>query len=204
MKFFIAIMLSALSMLAHAEDRLEEMLNAKVASLRVELLNEAGPYQRVAVVEELVQAMSMHDVDVRVSQKPIPGGAIYYPGVILIGADLADLPRAQMAFILAHEYGHHVRRHWKATLSRGVGLALAAGVTVKAAEDLDPFVDAAVTPETKHRDEYEADASAVVLLKHAKLYDVAAIEKLMQRIGADESVTHPSGADRVKAMKAHQ
>jgi Zn-dependent protease with chaperone function len=202
MKTIFAIMLLVLSSLAQAADPLVDSIYPRMSEFRAALVKEALPHRRSLVVEELVDTMAMHDVDVIVSAHPVQGGAHYFPGVIIVGSTMASLPREQLAFVLAHEYGHHVRGHWRSTLSRGLGLASAAGKPASTIEELAPFTIQAVTPETSHHDELDADRAAIVLLKSFGLYDEKAITTMLTTFGDDASSTHPSALARIKAITA--
>lgn len=198
MRLILWAVMLCLSLSAGAADRsqLDRMLDDQVGSIRAGLLRDAGPYLRSTAVDEIVEAMSLADVDVLVSSRPFPGGALYFPNMIILGANMLELPRAELAFVIAHEYGHHVHQHWKSTLTRGVVLALAAGVTPRSVDELVPYVEAGVTSDVRYRDEYEADAVAARLLSAAGLFNAQAIERLLLRIGASPAPSHPAGADR--------
>lgn len=200
MKSIIVIILLAVSTLAQAGEAFSNTVHQRLGTLRIELEKSAGPFQRSLVVEELVEKMSMHDVDVKVSTKSFSNGALYFPGVIILGKDMANLPREQLAFILAHEYGHHMRAHWHSTLSRGVGLASAKGKSLTTVEELVPFLQEAVTPETSHADEHDADLTAIKLLKQHGLLNEKAVFEMFIAFGENTSGTHPSSIQRLQAM----
>ena len=200
MKSIIVIILLAVSTLAQAGESFSDTFYQKLGMMRSELVKAAGPFQRSLVVDELVEKMSMLDVDVKVSTRSLSEGALYFPGVIIIGKDMANLPREQLAFIIAHEYGHHMRTHWHSTLSRGVGLATAKGKSLTTVEELVPFLQAAVTPETSHADEHEADRTAVMLLKQYGLFSEKSLFELFSNLGEGASDTHPSTVQRLQVM----
>jgi Zn-dependent protease with chaperone function len=203
MKVIFALVLVLASSLAQAQESTLEKIGPQINQFRQTLLKAAMPYRRSLVVDELVEKMGMLDVDVYVSRQSVPGGALYFPGVILIGADLADLPREQMAFVLAHEYAHHTRMHWSSTLSRGLGLALAAGKAWSTFEDLRPFTEKADTPECSRESELDADEAAVRLLKSSGLYNQNAVADLLLKIAEPtDSDTHPGALTRINAMAA--
>jgi len=203
MKVIFALVLVLASALAQAQESTLEKIGPQINQFRQLLLKSAKPYRRSLVVDELVEKMGMLDVDVYVSTQTVPGGAMYFPGIILIGADVADLPREQMAFVLAHEYAHHTRMHWSSTLSRGVGLARAAGKAWSTFEELHPFTEKAVTPECSREDELDADKTAVLLLKSSGLYNQNAVADLLLKLAEPmDSDTHPGALTRINAIAA--
>jgi Zn-dependent protease with chaperone function len=203
MKVIFALVLVLASALAQAQESTLEKIGPQINQFRQTLLKSAMPYRRSLVVDELVEKMGMLDVDVYVSTQSIPGGAMYFPGIILVGADVADLSREQLAFVLAHEYGHHTRMHWSSTLSRGAGLAYAAGKAWSTFDELHPFTEQAATPERSRDNELDADKAAVLLLKSTGLYNQKAISDLLLKIAEPtDTDTHPGALVRVKAMAA--
>jgi Zn-dependent protease with chaperone function len=199
MKALFALMLFVVSAFAHAEVSMEEV-HIKMAEARAALVKSTLPHRRSLTVDELADTMEMHDVDILVSTKPMDNGAVYFQGVIIIGAEMAALPREQLAYVLAHEYGHHTRMHWRSFLSRGAGLAQSMGKTVTSVEELASFAVMAVTPMTSHSDELDADRAAVVTLRKFGLYNEKAIAAVLHHFGDADSDSHPGASARVKAM----
>lgn len=201
MKVIFALMLVLASALGHAHESTLEKLAPELANSREFLVKSAMPFRRSLVVDELVEKMEMHDVDVFVSTKTFDGGALYFPGVILIGADVAKLPREELAFVLAHEYGHHTRMHWTSTLSRGAGLAYAAGKAWSTYAELHQFTEMAASPELNRHNELDADKAAILRLKSYGLYDYKAVISLLARVAdPSDTVTHPSASARIAAI----
>lgn len=199
MKRIIACALLLLMSVAHAED-LEVQYAKAVEDSRAAIVKQLGPYQDDATVAGLVVALGIHDVEVLVSKQAVPGTALYYPGVIIVGAELLNQPRAAMAMVLAHEYGHHVHAHWRQSLALGMAYAEKQGRAKPDVMELAGFVMQAQSKAYNHRIEYEADAFAVQALKSSRLLDRDAVVALLNKIGKDECESHPSAADRIQAM----
>jgi len=203
MKRIFAILLVMVSTLAQAQKSTLEKVEPQINQVRAALLESAKPFTRSLLIDELVEKMEMHDVDVIVTTKSVPGGAMYFPGIILVGVDVIGLPRAQLAYVLAHEYGHHTRMHWTSTLSRGAGLAYAAGKEWSTFEEISKFTDQAMTPEFCRSNELDADRAAVLLLKSFGQYDQKAVASLLSKIAEpSDTDTHPSASTRIAAMAA--
>lgn len=201
MKVIFALILALASTLAQAQQSTLEKISPEIDQFRQALVESAKPFRHSLLVDELVNKMEMHDVDVFVSTKTIDGGAIYFPGVIVIGADVAALPREQLAFVLAHEYGHHTRMHWLSTLSRGVGLAAAAGQAWSTFAELHIFTELAATPECGRDNELDADKAAVLLLKSSGLYDQKAVATMLTTFAnTSDTDSHPSASNRIRAI----
>jgi Zn-dependent protease with chaperone function len=125
---------------------------------------------------------------------------MYFPGAIIVSNSIANLPREQLAFVLAHEHGHHVQAHWRAILSRGLAFAKEHGGENVDIHALTGFLQTVQTSSISHTHEYEADGHAASLLKSVGLFDTASIEALLKHVGAVESDSHPGRRARMNAI----
>lgn len=142
----------------------------------------------------------------------VPGGAIYvHTGLIDAAEDEAEL-----AGVLAHEYGHVVYRHGAKHLSRAMGAELLQSLALgtdsgEAARLLAGVVSQGALTHYSRQDELEADSIAVPTLYQASL-DPNAMVTFFQRLeqakgGSGGGLTryfstHPATSDRISSVQA--
>lgn len=164
------------------------------------VLDAIGPGVDNPRVTALAARLNLSDVIIVVSEFDLAGEAGYFPGYIFIGRRTANLPDAQLAFVLAHEYGHHLRQHWRVHLSRGVAAALQAGVVVKTSADVSEYIWQEKSREVSHAHELQADADALLRIKEAGLYDEEQLIAFFRSF-PDEGESHPSATVRIAELK---
>lgn len=116
---------------------------------------------------------------------------------IVISARLAQRPKAQRFFIMAHELGHLSLRH-HAAMARFVADAVGRTADESAA---GAVIDAGLTPLSRQA-EFDADAYAAKLMRDSGL-DPEDAARLFDGIGpGQDNRTHPSPARRARAIRA--
>ena len=166
-----------------------------------------------ALMDQLTQGESLRALNYRLflldmdepNAVAVPGGAV---GVTQGLLDVLEADPA-LAFVLAHELGHHQHRHITERLGRGLILGLA-GSLIGHQSSITPVDSAWLLAETKfsREQETEADLFAVDLV-YRKLGTVEGVTDFFEHIDEidDENVlqryvgSHPLSADRIKALK---
>jgi predicted Zn-dependent protease len=123
-------------------------------------------------------------------------GFVHKGRAIVVSARLARLPAAQRFFILAHELGHLRLQHHAAMMS-----FVARAVDSSADEAAARAAVASGLSTISHRNELEADAFAVRLMRAAGL-DPEEAARLFDSIGEGaDNATHPSAGRRARAIR---
>lgn len=164
----------------------------------------ASPDSRIG---QVANAMSMKDVDIRVAEET-DIFAMYYPGIIVVDAKLERLPKSVIAFVLAHEYGHHVHAHWKEVLSLGIRKAQMTSRALSSMSDLTACIAEGRSGQSsveRHQPEFEADEYAVRLTQYFNLYnEYQVISFMMNEFGdVGETDSHPDIRVRLDEIYAH-
>ncbi len=138
-----------------------------------------------------------------------PGGKIgVYTGIM----DLMN-NEAELAFVVAHEIGHAIARHygektaWKSITDLGGEVLITINPDSAASVAYDPLIKYAVNMPFSRKNEYEADYIGMILMARAGYNPRAAIEFWSRFTeGREQSVlnglmsTHPRSEDRIQAM----
>lgn len=197
---FVFVFCSVFS--AHAENqelrlrRLEAHVETLKTSFAQEAQFRAKPASRVAA---MAQRLRFLDVMVVAVPDNVFGLGVYFPGVIVVDSQLNDESDEVIAFILSHEYGHHLAQHWRAAMGRALALSQDKGIEdpVKILE----LLDGNPAPAQSHQQEFEADKLAKELMIYNKLWSPAEVRRLFQgTLKRHESLSHPSSVDRLKAL----
>lgn len=205
-RHFVAIMLVCLSSLfsfAHAQSSEQRRIKVEqlVAEMQEEIIKEALSRKVPAPKVDAVAKSLGLDVNV-VALKDSPlGMAVYSRGIIIVDAVLDNESEAAIAFVLAHEYAHHKKDHWKHTLSRA--LAISQEKDIHEPTQILQLISLAYDKKLAHKNEYEADAFAKELTLSKGLWHAATVDALFERyMAADESPTHPASHARMVAIGA--
>ena len=120
--------------------------------------------------------------------------------IVLANETLADLSEGERFFVLAHELGHVMQRHW-------LQMALVYQKWIPA--DVTPDVTDAVAGRLgrdasalAHRQEFEADAFAMELLKRTGQDPSIAFSAFMHLGMTQDTATHPGTRKRVASLRA--
>lgn len=138
-------------------------------------------------------------VDLHVISGPVIAETVH-GHIVLANESLGDLPEGERLFVLAHELGHVAQGHW-------LQMALV----------YQKWVPGEVTPEhtdavagrlgrdaslLAHRQEFEADAYALQLLRRAGHDPAVAISAFMHLGMTQDTATHPGTRKRVALLRA--
>lgn len=124
-------------------------------------------------------------------------GFVHKGQTIVLSARLSRLSAAQRFFIVAHELGH-LRLAHHAAVSSFVARAVSGAADEMAAR---AAVTSGLTP-ISHRNELDADAFAVRLMRDTGL-NAEEAARLFDSIGeGQDNATHPSAGRRARAIRA--
>ena len=119
--------------------------------------------------------------------------------VVLANAALAERPRAEQLFVLAHELGHVVQGH-QAQMGEVFQKWVPGAVVQEHTDAVAPMLGREASG-LAHRQEFAADAFALRTLC-AMGYERQEIVDLFVRMGVQQATaTHPAGARRVMALR---
>jgi hypothetical protein len=119
--------------------------------------------------------------------------------VVLVNASLAERPRAEQLFILAHELGHVVQGH-QAQMGEVFRKWVPGAVVQEHTDAVAPMLGRDASG-LAHRQEFAADAFALRTLC-AMGYQRDDVVALFVRMGVQQATaTHPAGARRVMALR---
>ncbi|MBX3605264.1 MAG: M48 family metalloprotease [Piscinibacter sp.] len=193
----------ALAPSARAEDIVDVLRRSQQA--RLEALPGADPTSpRAALLQRsfatLLQAQpGLPPVDLRVITGPVIAETVH-GHIVLANERLADLPEGERLFVLAHELGHVAQQHW-----------------LQMAMVYQKWVPGEVTPEQTdavagrlgrdasqlaHRQEFEADAFALRLLRRVGHDPAVAVDAFMHLGMTQDTATHPGTRKRVALVRA--
>lgn len=204
MRYFLTFVLAFVSLFsAHAEDQLpsrHQHLATHIAdatsSLTKEALSRALPAPRVAAVAERLRLLDVKII--AVADSPWGLGA-YYPGVIIVDSHLNDETAEVIAFVLAHEYGHHIAGHWKVEMGRALALSQDKGIE-DPAQMLELLGEHPAQAQS-HKHEFEADAIAKQLLVYNNLWSPSETQRLFKTaLKRHETLSHPASDARLEAL----
>ncbi|MBZ8142254.1 hypothetical protein CLD22_20425 [Rubrivivax gelatinosus] len=120
--------------------------------------------------------------------------------VIVANERLADLEEGQRLFVLAHELAHVMHDHWAAM--GGVYRRWVPGEVTP--QRTDPVAGALGRDASllSHRQEYEADAWALQMLRRLGVPGEAAVGAFLSLGAQMDTATHPATRKRVAALRA--
>lgn len=179
----------------------EAELYASVEEGRLQMIQLSGPYVADYRVSKLVEDMHI-DVPVLVRKSEHGELAFYYPGVIILGGQVLDESDESLAFIIAHEYGHHIEAHWKQVVSRAFAVSSAEHVTHADLSAFTRYMGSVQTAEIQHRSEFEADAAGARIARAGGHYDQDKVSDFFKRHAQAASGSHPETTARFERIVA--
>ena len=184
---------------AHTDPEVQAFLGRIGQQLAQSVRNKLHRFQVTAVVEEHPTAFAL------------PGGFIFVARSLV---ELCHNDRDEMAFVVAHEMAHVIRRHAINRLLRQTALS-AAALAAPGRGSLAPWIRKVglewLERAYSQKHEFEADALGALLMRAAG-FDPAGALRLLQRLGGlDQTAdhlglgpylsTHPAVEDRILHLR---
>jgi predicted Zn-dependent protease len=191
---------------ARAEDIVDVLRRSQ--QQRLAAMTPAPDGERVQVVRRSFEAVrrklqgsyTIPAVDLHVISGPVLAETLH-GHVVVANVSLADLPEGERTFVLAHELGHVVHRHWLQ-----MGLLYRRWIPGEVTPERTDPVAGALGREASalaHRQEFEADAfalDALGRLGHSSHVAFSAFHLLgMQQ----DTPTHPGTRKRLAWLRSH-
>lgn len=138
-------------------------------------------------------------IDLHVVRGPIVAETLH-GHIIVVNESVADLPEGERLFLIAHEIGHVVNRHWMQ-----LGLVYRAWVPGEVTpRTTDPIAGplGREASQTAHRHELEADLFALRALETIGVPTDAAFSSLRLAGLQQDTATHPGTRKRIASLRA--
>lgn len=138
-------------------------------------------------------------IDLHVVRGPVLAETLH-GHVIVVHESVADLPEGERLFLIAHEIGHVVNRHWMQ-----LGLVYRQWVPGEVTPQTTNPVAGPLGREasqTAHRHELEADLFALRALEHIGVPTDAAFSSLRLMGLQQDTATHPGTRKRLASLRA--
>lgn len=192
----------ALTQPAHAEDIVDVLRRSQQVRLeamppaadgpKAQAIRRSFEQLRRALPEEV--AAELHVVSAGTLAETLHGR------IVVAHESLADMPEGARLFVLAHELGHVASHHWQ---QMGAVYRHWIPGEVKP-ETTDPVAGALgrEASATSHRQEYEADAYALQVLRRLGRSPQDAFAAFMQQGMLQDTATHPGTRKRVASLRA--
>jgi metalloprotease len=203
-------------MLAQSVWRTKAMLAAQSSPLTDPVL--------MAEVAPLMRALELPSLDLRIFEQPgvnalaAPDGKVYLTRGMVAAFSAGQISGPEIASVVAHELGHlslgHIRRRMVDFTGQNMVLVLLGGMLGRFLPGLGMMLarlaSGALMAHLSRRDEFEADEFAAALLVKAGIGTAPQRRLLAKLDGANAGqggaaawlMSHPSSADRIKAIAA--
>lgn len=138
-------------------------------------------------------------IDLHVVRGPVIAETLH-GHIVVVNESIADLPEGERLFLLAHEVGHVVNRHWMQ-----LGLVYRHWVPGEVTpQSTDPVAGplGREASHTAHRHELEADLFALRALEHLHVPTDAAFSSLRLMGMQQDNATHPGTRKRLASLRA--
>lgn len=193
---------AALAQPAAAEDIVDVLRRSQQMRLEAMPLAADGPRVQ-AIRRSFEQLRAALPDDVAAELRVVSAGTVaetLHGRVVVAHESLADLPEGARLFVLAHELGHIAQHHWQ---QMGAVYRHWIPGEVKP-ETTDPVAGALgrEASATSHRQEYEADAYALQVLRRLGRSPQDAFAAFMQQGMLQDTATHPGTRKRVASLRA--
>lgn len=173
------------------QQRLDSFVPA-AANARTETIRRS--YDRLREQLGPLPAIELHVVRGPVTAETLHGH------VIVVNESVAELPEGERLFLIAHEIGHVVNRHWMQ-----LGLVYRHWVPGEVTPQTTDPVAGPLGREasmTAHRHELEADLFALRALEHIGVPTDAAFSSLRLMGLQQDTATHPGTRKRLSSLRA--
>ncbi len=200
--FSLTVLGLALAQPARAEDIVDVLRRSQ--QMRLEAMPPAaeGPKAQ-AVRRSFEQLRRALPEEVPAELRVVSAGTVaetLHGRIVVAHESLADLPEGARLFVLAHELGHVASHHWQ-QMSAVYRHWIPGEVKP---ETTDPVAGALgrEASATSHRQEYEADAYALQVLRRLGRSPQDAFSAFMQQGMLQDTATHPGTRKRVASLRA--
>lgn len=199
----VTFLVLALAGSARAEDIVDVLRRSQ--QQRLETLPAADPASpRAETVRRSFAALvaaqpALPPVDLRVITGAVIAETVH-GHIVLANESLADLPEGERLFVLAHELGHVAQRHWLQ-----MALVYQKWVPGEVTQEHTDTVAGRLGRDASglaHRQEFEADAFALRLLRRAGHDPAVAVSAFMHLGMTQDTATHPGTRKRVALVRA--
>lgn len=200
--FLLTILGTVLTQPAAAEDIVDVLRRSQ--QLRLEAMPAAAEGPRAELIrrsfDQLRQALP---ADVVAELRVVSAGTLaetIHGRIVVAHESLADLPEGARLFVLAHELGHVASQHWQqmgAVYRHWIPSEVKPETTDPVAGPLGREASA-----TSHRQEYEADAYALQVLRRLGRSPQDAFTAFVQQGMLHDTATHPGTRKRVASLRA--
>ena len=200
--FLLTFLGAALAQPAAAEDIVEVLQRSQQMRLEAMPLAADGP-KAAAIRSSFEQLRAALPDDVAAELRVVSAGTVaetLHGRIVVAHESLADLPEGARLFVLAHELGHVASHHWQqmgAVYRHWIPGAVKPETTDPVAGPLGREASA-----TSHRQEYEADAYALQVLRRLGRSPQDAFAAFMQQGMLQDTATHPGTRKRVASLRA--
>lgn len=188
---------------ARAEDIVDVLRRSQ--QQRLEALSAAdADGARTATVRRSFAALvaaepALPPVDLRVITGAVIAETVH-GHIVLANESLAELPEDERLFVLAHELGHVMQQHWLQ-----MALVYQKWVPGEVTPEVTDAVAGRLGREASvlaHRQEFEADAFALRLLRRTGHDPAAAFSAFLHLGMTQDTATHPGTRKRVASLRA--
>lgn len=193
---------AALAQPAAAEDIVDVLRRSQQMRLEAMPLAADGP-KAAAIRSSFEQLRAALPDDVAAELRVVSAGTVaetLHGRIVVAHESLADLPEGARLFVLAHELGHVASNHWQqmgAVYRHWIPGEVKPETTNPVAGPLGREASA-----TSHRQEYEADAYALQVLRRLGRSPQDAFAAFMQQGMLQDTATHPGTRKRVASLRA--
>lgn len=200
--FPLTVLGLALSQPAAAEDIVDVLRRSQQMRLEAMPVAAEGPKAH-AIRRSFEQLQRALPDKVSAELRVVSAGTVaetLHGRIVVAHESLADLPEGARLFVLAHELGHVASHHWQ---QMGAVYRHWIPGEVKP-ETTDPVAGALgrEASATSHRQEYEADAYALQVLRRLGRSPHDAFTAFMQQGMLQDTATHPGTRKRVASLRA--
>ena len=200
--FLLTILGAALAQPAAAEDIGDVLRRSQ--QLRLEAMPASADGPRAALIRSSFEQLRPALPDgVAAELRVVSAGTVaetLHGRIVVAHESLADLPEGARLFVLAHELGHVAGQHWQqmgAVYRHWIPGEVKPETTDPVAGSLGREASA-----TSHRQEYEADAYALQVLRRLGRSPQDAFMAFAQQGMLHDTATHPGTRRRVASLRA--
>lgn len=188
---------------ARAEDIVDVLRRSQQQRLEMQPVADPDSPRTQAIRRSFATVLAslpeLPPVDLLVIRGPVLAETVH-GHIVMANESLADLEEGERCFVLAHELGHVMQRHW-------LQMALVYQQWIPGEvrpETTDPVAGplGRQASQLAHRQEFEADAFAVQAMRRMGLDPAIALMAFMHLGMTQDTATHPGTRKRVASLRA--